>query len=103
MLSIKKSSILIISDSENFLCETEWFFTKKDLSLPKTRYLYLRWSFFFYETKQYPTSPNQAIRYDEDFKAEVIEELLGEEDNIVVEVCPTEAISIIEKKSEERS
>ena len=44
------------------------------------------------------TSPNQAIRYDEDFKAEVIEVLLGEEDNIVVEVCPTEAISIIEKE-----
>lgn len=47
------------------------------------------------------TSPNQAIKYDEDFKAEVIEELLGEEDNIVVEVCPTEAISIVEKEDKE--
>ncbi|MGL5246353.1 MAG: ferredoxin [Mycoplasmoidaceae bacterium] len=47
------------------------------------------------------TSPNQAIKYDENFKAEVIEELLGEEDNIVVEVCPTEAITIIEKKDDE--
>jgi hypothetical protein len=47
MLSIKKSSMLMISVSENFLVESEWgFFTKKNLSLPSTMYLYLRWPFF---------------------------------------------------------
>jgi hypothetical protein len=38
----------MISVSENFLAESEWFFLpKQDLSLPSTRYLYLRWPFFF--------------------------------------------------------
>ena len=45
--------MLMISVSKNFLVESEWFvfFYKKDIPLPSTRYLYLRWPFFFYETQ----------------------------------------------------
>ncbi|MGL4647499.1 MAG: ferredoxin [Mycoplasmoidaceae bacterium] len=42
-------------------------------------------------------SPNQAIKYDDDFKAEVIEEKATEADEIVIEVCPTEAIFLKER------
>jgi hypothetical protein len=45
MLSIKNSNMLMISVSENFLVESEWYFTKYYLSLPSARYLYLRLPF----------------------------------------------------------
>jgi len=38
----------MISVSENFLVESVFFLQKKDLSLPSTRYLYLRWPFFIF-------------------------------------------------------
>ena len=37
----------MISISENFLVESVFFFTKQDMSLPKTRYVYLPWPFYF--------------------------------------------------------
>ena len=43
--------MLMISFSENVLVEPEWLFTKYNMSLPNTRYLYLRWLFLFYETQ----------------------------------------------------
>lgn len=48
-VAIKNSNILMISVSRNFLVELEHFcFTKQDLSLPLTRYLYVRWLFFLW-------------------------------------------------------
>ena len=35
--------------SETILEESEWFITNWDMSLPSTRYWYLRWPFFLYE------------------------------------------------------
>ena len=45
MLSIKSQNILMISHSQNFFRRISvfFFFTKLDLSIPKTRYLYLHW------------------------------------------------------------
>lgn len=40
------------------------------------------------------TSPNQAIYFDDDNKATVDPKIVGEEDEIVIDVCPTEAISL---------
>ena len=49
--SIKKnSSNFMMSDSENLLLQSKWFYFNKKgfkLTLPKTRYLHLVWSFFF--------------------------------------------------------
>jgi hypothetical protein len=41
--------MLMISVSENFLAESELLFYNVRLVVAKTRYLYLRWSFFFNE------------------------------------------------------
>lgn len=42
------------------------------------------------------TSPNQAIYFDEDNKATVDTKIVGPEDDIVIDVCPTEAIELHE-------
>lgn len=39
-------------------------------------------------------SPNQAIKFDEDGKALVDPSIATEEDEIVIELCPTEAIEL---------
>ena len=40
----------MISVTESFMVASELFLTKLNVSLPKTKYLYLHWSFFFHET-----------------------------------------------------
>ncbi len=48
------------------------------------------------------TSPNQAIYFDEDNKATVDPKIVEVDDEIVLDVCPTEAIELhdfdVEKK-----
>lgn len=39
-------------------------------------------------------SPNEAIFFDEDGKAVVDPKKATDEDNLVIDVCPTEAISL---------
>jgi hypothetical protein len=46
IVSIKNSSILMISDSNNFI-RVRVVFTRWNMSIPNTSYLYLRWPFFF--------------------------------------------------------
>ncbi len=42
------------------------------------------------------TSPNQAISFDQDNKANVDPNIVTEADNVCLDVCPTEAIELVE-------
>lgn len=46
------------------------------------------------------TSPSQCIYFDDDNKATVDTNIVTEEDEIVIDVCPTEAISLEEFNEE---
>ena len=56
-ISFQKNSLV---EAECFFC---FFFTKSDLSLPKTGYLYIRWSFFFM-THSWTNSFNLSFSFE---------------------------------------
>jgi hypothetical protein len=63
----------MISVSENFLGESEWFcFTKYDLSLPKTRYVYLRWSFLVIAWPVGLYMNGELTQVHSDFRLEIV-------------------------------
>ena len=48
------------------------------------------------------TSPNQSIDFDENNKAEVNPKIVDENDEIVIDVCPVEAIYLEEFDDEKK-